>query len=258
MLQLSWKIRTSIQAALLATAACFFVGAVCADEAKDGSQEQKSAKKSGDEPQQSEVPPAQTHYMGREIAQTMHYLGAGWLVREVREREEECSTLLKCLNVKAGQTVCDMGCGNGFYALKLAKLVGPEGKILAVDIQQEMLRMLESRAKDAEIANVKPILGGVADPHLPAGKVDLILCVDVYHEFSHPEQMLAAMKKALAPGGRLVLVEFREEDPKVPIKPLHKMSKAQVLKELTPNGFKLVEQFDKLPWQHVMFFEVDK
>lgn len=205
-----------------------------------------------------EIPPALTHYMGREIAQTMHYLGAPWLVRESREREEECSTLLNALKIKPGQTVCDMGCGNGFYTLKLSAIVGPKGKVLAVDIQQEMLRMLEERAKEAKIANIRPILGTVADPQLPTAAVDLILCVDVYHEFSHPGQMLAAMKKALAPGGRVVLVEFREEDPNVPIKPLHKMSKKQVLKELTSNGFKLVDQFDGLPWQHAMFFEREK
>lgn len=209
-------------------------------------------------PQHEKVPPAQKYYMGREIAQTMHYLGAPWLVRESREREEECATLLKALNIKAGQTVCDMGCGNGFYTLELAKLVGPEGKVFAVDIQQEMLRMLQERAKEANIGNVEPILGTPIEPSLPEGKVDLILCVDVYHEFSHPAVMLAAMRKSLAPGGRLVLVEFRKEDRQVPIKPLHKMSKAQVLKELTPNGFKLSEQFDKLPWQHVMFFESSK
>lgn len=204
------------------------------------------------------IPPALTHYKGREIAQTMHYLGAPWLVRESREREEECSTLLKCLNLKPGMIVCDMGCGNGFYTLKMAPMVGEKGKILAVDIQKEMLEMLDKRAAASKVTSVETILGTVADPKLPEGKVDLILCVDVYHEFDHPVEMLAAMRKSLAPGGRMVLVEFRAEDPKVPIKPLHKMSKEQILKEIPPNGFKLVEQFDKLPWQHVMFFEKDE
>ena len=148
-----------------------------------------------------------------------------------------------------------MGCGNGFYSVQLAKLVGESGKVLGVDIQPEMLKMLEERAAGAEVTNIEGILGSLIDPKLPAGQVDLILCVDVYHEFSHPEHMLAAMRKALTPTGRLVLVEFRAEDPKVPIKPLHKMSKAQILKELSPNGFKLVAEFDKLPWQHMMFFE---
>jgi ubiquinone/menaquinone biosynthesis C-methylase UbiE len=203
------------------------------------------------------IPPPLKFYKGREIAQTMHYLGAPWLVRESREREEDCKTMLKALNIKPGQVVCDMGCGNGFYSLKLAKLVGPAGKVLAVDIQPEMLHLLKERAKAADISNIELILGSTVDPKLPTAGVDLILCVDVYHEFSNPVEMLAAMRKSLKPGGRLVLAEFRAEDPNVPIKPLHKMSKAQVLKELPPNGFKLVEQFEKLPWQHLMFFEAD-
>ncbi len=201
------------------------------------------------------IPPGLTEYKGREIAQTMHYLGAPWLTRESREREEECSTLLKSLGLKPGMVVCDMGCGNGFYTLKLAEAVGEKGKVLAVDIQQEMLHLLDERAKEAKLANIKPLLGSAVDPQLPAGEVDLLFCVDVYHEFSHPEQMLQAMRKSLSTKGRLVLVEFRLEDPKVPIKLVHKMSKEQILKELPPNGFKLVEEFDKLPWQHVMFFE---
>jgi ubiquinone/menaquinone biosynthesis C-methylase UbiE len=204
-----------------------------------------------------QIPPAPTHYQGREIAQTMHYLGAQWLVRDSRDREEDCSTMLKKLHIKPGQIVCDMGCGNGFYTLKLSPLVGDDGQVLAVDIQPEMLHLLDEQTKSAKLTNIKPILGSVIDPHLPEGNVDLILCVDVYHEFSHPEHMLAAMRKALKPTGRLVLVEFRTEDPKVPIKPLHKMSKEQILKEIPPNGYKLVEQFDGLPWQHMMFFERD-
>jgi SAM-dependent methyltransferase len=203
------------------------------------------------------IPPPLKFYKGREIAQTMHYLGAPWLVRESRDREEDCKTMLKALKIKPGQVVCDMGCGNGFYSMKLAKLVGPSGKVLAVDIQPEMLHLLKERAKEAELANVQLILGTTVDPKLPPAGVDLILCVDVYHEFSNPEEMLAAMRKSLKPGGKLVLAEFRAEDPNVPIKPLHKMSRDQVLKELPPNGFKLVEQFERLPWQHLLFFEAD-
>jgi ubiquinone/menaquinone biosynthesis C-methylase UbiE len=203
------------------------------------------------------IPPPLTEYKDRRIAQTMHYGGAPWLIRESREREEDCTAMLKQLGLKSGMTVCDMGCGNGFYALPMAKSVGNDGRVLAVDIQPEMLRLLQSRAAEAKVTNVEPVHGSVVDPKLPAGKVDLILCVDVYHEFSHPENMLATMRKALAPGGRLVLVEFRAEDPKVPIKPLHKMSKKQILKELSPNGFKLAREFDGLPWQHMMFFERD-
>ena len=202
----------------------------------------------------AEIPPPLETYMGRTIAKTMHYLGAPWLIRDNRENQERCSLMLANLGVKPGMTVCDMGCGNGFYALQIAKMVGAEGVVLGVDIQPEMLKFLAERAAEAEITNVKPILGTFIDPKLPEGEVDIILCADVYHEFSHPQQMLAAMRKSLAPDGVVVLLEFREEDPKVPIKPLHKMSKAQVNKELTANGFKLVKEFNKLPWQHMMFF----
>lgn len=207
--------------------------------------------------EEAEVPPPLKGYKGREIAVTMHFLGAPWLTRDSREREEECSTLLKALNVKPGMTVCDLGCGNGFYTLELAKLVDERGTVYAVDIQQEMLHLLEERAKTEHVDNIKPVLGSVIDPKLPAASQNLILLVDVYHEFSHPEHMLRAMRTALKPDGRLVLVEFRLEDPNVPIKLLHKMSKKQILKEIPPNGYRLVEQFDKLPWQHVMFFQPD-
>jgi ubiquinone/menaquinone biosynthesis C-methylase UbiE len=203
------------------------------------------------------VPPALTHYLGREIAQTMHYRGAPWLTRDSREQEERCSLLLTALGVKPGMTVCDMGCGNGYYTLQLAKMVGPKGRVLAVDIQPQMLELLMQRAAEAELENIEPILGQLHDPNLPAGQVDLILLVDVYHEFSHPQHMLAAMRKALAPDGVLVLTEYRAEDPNVPIKPLHKMSKRQIMKEFVPNGFKLVKEFDRLPWQHMMFFQCE-
>lgn len=203
------------------------------------------------------IPPQLKEYKGREIAQTMHYLGAPWLTRESREREEDCKTMLAALHVQPGDVVCDLGCGNGFYTLKLAKQVGDKGRVLAVDIQREMLGLLKDRAAEEKITNIEPILGTLVDPKLPAGTVDLVLLVDVYHEFSHPEQMLAAIRKSLKPAGRVALVEFRAEDPNVPIKPLHKMSKAQIMKEFPPNGFKLVEEFDKLPWQHLMFFQRD-
>jgi ubiquinone/menaquinone biosynthesis C-methylase UbiE len=207
--------------------------------------------------EEADVPSALKEYKGREIAQTMHYLGADWLTRESRNREEDCDTMLKALDVKPGDVVCDMGCGNGFYTLKLAQLVGPKGKVIAVDIQREMLGLLDDRAKQEKVTNIDTVLGTVFDPKLPEKAVDLVLLVDVYHEFSHPEQMLATIRKSLKPTGRIALVEFRAEDPNVPIKPLHKMSKEQILKEFPPNGFKLVEEFDKLPWQHLMFFQRD-
>lgn len=205
-----------------------------------------------------DVPQPVTEYMGRRIAQTMHYEGAPWLIRDSREREERCSLLLANLGIRRGMTVCDMGCGNGFYSLPMARLVGPTGRVLAVDIQPEMLAMLEQRQVEAGLDNIETILGLVYDPKLPEGEVDLILLVDVYHEFSHPEPMLAAMRRALKPDGLIALVEYRAEDPNVPIQPLHKMSKRQILKEFPANGFKLVKEFDRLPWQHLMFFARDE
>jgi ubiquinone/menaquinone biosynthesis C-methylase UbiE len=204
------------------------------------------------------IPAPLKKYHGRRIATTMHYLGAPWLVRESRQREEDCETMLAALHVQPGQTVCDMGCGNGFYTLPIAKLVGEKGKVVAVDIQREMLGLLKDRAAVENINNIELVLGTVVDPQLEPNSVDLVLVVDVYHEFSHPEQMLKAIRASLKPGGRVALVEFRAEDRNVPIKKLHKMSKKQILKEYEPNGFKLVEEFDELPWQHLMFFERDE
>ncbi len=203
------------------------------------------------------IPPPLTEYKGRRIAPTMSYRGAPWLIRATREKEESCRELLKALNIQPGQVACDIGCGNGFYTLKLAELVGNDGQVFAVDIQPEMLTLLNARAKSEDVTNIKPILSTAIDPDLPPQSVDLILLVDVYHEFSHPEQMLQALRRSLKPKGRIALVEYREEDPLVPIKPLHKMSKKQMLKEFLPNGFHLVEQYDALPWQHVMFFSID-
>ena len=204
------------------------------------------------------TPPAVSVYKGRRVAMTMHYRGAEWLIRNEREREERCSLMLANLGIKPGMTVCDMGCGNGFYALQLAKMVGPKGQVLGVDIQPEMLKFLRDRMEQKNINNITPILGSLHDPRLPRNQVDLVLLVDVYHEFSHPEQMLKAIRESLKPTGVIALLEYRSEDPKVPIKLLHKMSKKQIMKEFPPNGFKLVKEYDKLPWQHMMFFGRDE
>ncbi len=215
-------------------------------------------KKAADEAADDEpLPPPLQFYKGREIAPFMTFHGADWLVRKERQAEEDCTHLLKALKLKPGQTVCDMGCGNGFYTLKMARQVGDRGKVLAVDIQPEMLSLLDKQLQGKHIENVDLILSTPIDPKLPPGEVDLILIVDVYHEFSYPEQMLRAMRKSLKPSGRIALAEFRLEDPTVPIKLLHKMSKEQILKEYEPAGFKLVEQYDELPWQHLMFFARD-
>ena len=196
-------------------------------------------------------------YKGREIAQTMSYHGAPWLIRETRQQEEHPQKLLKALNLKPGQTAADIGCGNGFYTLRMAEIVGRSGRVLAVDIQPEMLQLLRGRAAEAGIANIDPILGEPGEPKLPPSAVDLILLVDVYHEFSYPERMLQSMHESLKPGGRVAIAEYRLEDPDVPIKLLHKMSKKQVVEEFGANGFKLVEEYDELPWQHLMFFASD-
>ena len=203
------------------------------------------------------IPPPLKTYMGRTIAQTMHYQGAEWLIRDEREREERCSLMLANLGLRRGMVVCDMGCGNGFHTLKLAQLTGADGYVVGVDVQPQMLALLRDRMESTGIENVIPVLGSYHDPHLPRNMIDLVLMVDVYHEFSHPQQMLAAMRASLKPGGQIVLVEYREEDPDVPIKPLHKMSKAQINREMEANGLTLVREFDELPWQHVMSFGVE-
>lgn len=218
---------------------------------ESGNQE-KGSPDTADRP--SKIPPALDVYMGREIARTMHYAGAPWLIREEREREERCSMMLANLGLKNSMTVCDMGCGNGFHTLKIAQLLQDRGQVFAVDVQPTMLKLLRERMEEQGIDNVIPVLGSLHDPRLPIESIDLILLVDVYHEFSHPEPMLAAMKRSLKPDGMIVLVEFRAEDDSVPIKPLHKMSKEQINRELLANGYRLVREFDGLPWQHMMFF----
>lgn len=203
---------------------------------------------------ESKIPKGLEVYKGRRIARTMHYLGAEWLIRDEREREERCSMMLTNLGVRTGMTICDMGCGNGFHALPMAQMTGDKGVVYGVDVQPEMLSLMRERMEEQGIENVIPILGSYHNPRLPPETIDLILLVDVYHEFSHPEEMLAAMRKSLKPDGLIVLVEYRAEDPDVPIKELHKMSKDQINLELEANDFKLVKEFDELPWQHMMFF----
>ncbi len=202
----------------------------------------------------SEEPPAVTEYMGRTVAQTMHWTGASWLVRHKREQEEAGTTMRVKLELKPGMMVCDMGCGNGYHSMPMAKEVAPDGKVYGVEIQDPYFKMLEENVEKLGVTNFVPVHGLIYDPKLPENTLDLILMVDVYHEFSHPEQMLKAMRKALKPDGKLVFIEFRAEDSDVPIKPEHKMSKEQLTKELNANGYKLAKEFDGLPWQHMMWF----
>lgn len=194
-------------------------------------------------------------YMGREIAQVMSYHGAGWLERPEREREEHTSKLLPPLKIMAGQTVVDMGAGSGYYTFRLADLVGEKGKVYAVDIQKEMLKIINFRMKKKGVKNVELVQSTVEDPKLPKNAVDLIFLVDVYHEFSHPYEMTEKMIESLKPGGRLVFVEYRGEDPEVPIKLLHKMTEKQVKKEMSIWPVRHVETQGHLPWQHVIIFE---
>lgn len=194
-------------------------------------------------------------YMGREIARVMGHLAAGWLDRPEREKEEQPAKLLEALKVQPGQVVADVGAGSGYFSFRLAESVGDKGKVLAVDIQPQMLALIRQRTKARGLINVEPVRGTETDPKLPANSVDLILMVDVYHEFSHPYEMTEAMVRALKPGGRLAFVEYRMEDPEVPIKLVHKMSQKQVLKEMEPHPLRHVETVGTLPWQHVIIFE---
>ncbi|HEY7313251.1 MAG TPA: class I SAM-dependent methyltransferase [Gemmataceae bacterium] len=196
-------------------------------------------------------------YMGREIAMVMGHQGAAWLERPEREKQEQPTKLLKILDLKPNTVVADIGAGSGYYSFRMAEKVGAKGKVLAVDIQKEMLDIIRQRMKKEEFANIEPILGTEKDPKLPNGGVDLILLVDVYHEFAFPFEMTQAMLKALKPGGRLVFVEFREEDrdPEVPILPAHRMTKKQVRAEMEQYPLKHVKTISSLPWQHVIIFE---
>ncbi len=195
-------------------------------------------------------------YLGREIAIVMGHLAADWLERPEREREEQPAKLMAALKLKPGEVVADLGAGSGYFTFRMAPLVGPKGKVYATDIQPEMLELIKQRAKARKITNIEPLLGKVDDAKLPANSCDLILMVDVYHEFDFPYEMTASMIKALKPGGRLVFVEFRLEDPNVPIKLVHKMSEAQVKREMAVfPQLKWVETNHSLPWQHVMFFQ---
>lgn len=223
-------------------------------------------------------------YMGRIVAQPMSHLGASWLIRPERNDEENALEALAELQIKSGMTVVDLGCGNGYWTLPMARACAREGtgaddlphadgtdqhgaagnasstlsgQVLAVDIQPQMLQQLRQNMIREGIENVQPVLGTVDDPQLPVGEVDLVLLVDAYHEFSHPQSMLWAIRRSLKPTGVIALLEYRAEDPEVPIKPLHKMSKNQIMKEYGANKLKLVREYNELPWQHLMFFARD-
>jgi ubiquinone/menaquinone biosynthesis C-methylase UbiE len=194
-------------------------------------------------------------YFGREIAQVMGHQGAAWLERPEREQEERTDLLVTALALKPGEIVADIGAGSGYFSWRMAQKVGERGKVYAVEIQQEMIDILQVNMKKRGVgAIVQPVLGTVQDPKLPADSVDTIILVDVYHEFDFPFEMTRAMIQALKPGGRLVLVEYRGEDPAVPIKPLHKMTVAQVRKEMTMHPVAFEQTIATLPRQPIIVF----
>jgi FkbM family methyltransferase len=192
-------------------------------------------------------------YMGRQIAQVMSHYGIDWLEREEREREENTSLLLKNLAVKPGMFIADIGAGSGYHSVLLSKMVG-NGKVFAIDVEPEMIAYLNKRIKHEKLSGIVPVLSTEQKVSLAENTIDMMLLVDVYHEFSYPYEMALSMRSALKPGGKLVLVEFRAEDPTVPIKTIHKMSEAQAIKEFKAAGFAFYKNIDNLPWQHCMVF----
>lgn len=193
------------------------------------------------------------YYLGREIAQVMGHLAAGWLERPEREKEEQVSQAIQNMELQTDDYLADLGAGSGYYTFRLARRI-PEGKVFAVDIQPEMLDIMRQKIKEEGIDNIELIKGREMNPNLPENSFDLVLMVDVYHELSYPREIMQQVVKALKPGGRFVLLEYRAEDPTVPIKKLHKMSQDQAVKEMKTVGLRLRENIANLPWQHFMVF----
>ena len=191
---------------------------------------------------------------GRVIAPVMGIGGADWLERPEREAEEAPSKALDALHLEKGMVVADVGAGTGYYSIRMAERIGPTGKVYANDLQPEMLSRLRANAARAGVTNIETIRGSEADPKLPANAIDLVLLVDVYHEFSKPQEMLRHIRTALKPDGRLVLLEYRKEDPSIPIRPEHKMSVQEVRTEVQAEGYRLDEVIETLPWQHIIIF----
>ena len=193
-------------------------------------------------------------YMGREIAYVMGFQGINWLERSEREIEEDVATLIKNMKIKTDDTIADIGAGSGYHVFKMAPLAD-KGLVYAVDIQPEMLEAIELKKKSKRVSNVETVLGSAKSINLPKNSLDKVLLVDVYHEFSNPFEMIESIKNALKPNGQLFLIEYRGEDPNVPIKKIHKMTKKQSIAEMRAVGLKLKENIDNLPWQHCMIFE---
>jgi precorrin-6B methylase 2 len=193
-------------------------------------------------------------YMGREIAQVMGYPGADWLERGSREREERPDLLLAALALTPGMAVADVGAGTGYYSWQIAARIGQEGRVYAVDVQPQMIDLLKENMRRRGVRTVQPVLGTATDTGLAPGSIDLALMVDVYHELEHPREVLDSILRALRPGGRLALVEYRAEDDSVPIKRLHKMSVAQIRREVGAQGLLWQQTVETLPWQHIVIF----
>ena len=193
-------------------------------------------------------------YLGREIAQVMGWQGAAWLEREEREREERTDLLLSELALVPGMVVADVGAGTGYIARRIARQVGPTGVVHAVDVQPEMIRLLQAMAARERLPQMRPVLGDERAVPLPEASVDLAIMVDVYHELAYPREVLASLVRAMKPGGRVVFVEYRAEDPRVPIKPLHKMNEAQIRREAGASALVWERTATTLPWQHVVVF----
>jgi ubiquinone/menaquinone biosynthesis C-methylase UbiE len=193
---------------------------------------------------------------GRRIAPVMGSAGAGWLERAERETEEQPEKALDAMNLRPGMVVADVGAGTGYMTLRIARRVGPTGKVYGNDLQPEMIRRLRDNAAKAKLDNIETVLGDEADPKLPAGRMDIVLMVDVYHELSRPQAMLRNIRAALKPSGRLVLLEYRKEDPAVPIRLEHKMTVEEVKTEIEAEGFKLDQTVETLPRQHILFFRL--
>jgi ubiquinone/menaquinone biosynthesis C-methylase UbiE len=194
----------------------------------------------------------------RRYAQVMGSAGADWLVRPERESEEHPDQALDALKIERGSVLADIGAGVGYFTWRMADRTGPAGIVYAEDIQPEMIRLLQKNIAERKLTNVRPVLGTFTDPKLPPNSIDLMLLVDVYHEFSDPVKMVDAMRAALKPNGRLVLLEYRAEDPDVPIRPEHKMTLKQVRAEIEPQGFRFDENIEVLPWQHIIVFRAAK
>ncbi len=193
-------------------------------------------------------------YMGRDIAGVMGWQGAAWLEREEREREERTDLLVKALQLKPGMVVADIGAGTGYLARRMAPAVMPSGKVIAVDVQPEMVALLRGTVQQSGLTQIQPLLGAEDDVRLPVSSVDLAIMVDVYHELAFPHEVLGSIVRALKPGGQLVFVEYRAEDPQVPIKLLHKMSEAQIKREAAVHALVWERTVGTLPWQHLVIF----